>query len=321
MPTSVACVAILVLAAVVASGCGESSETASSPNSPAVAASPSPTETEISRLFFKSRWTEGTDNLKQTRAVARDYLAAVWARDVSLRVSELYADTCTLDAPLDGTRSDDALTTKYTWGIWESNLYWSRDAATYVAPGAAVIVGAVMDDPDDPTMVIPYLDMLAVSDGKITHEEIVGDPHETGVLTKGWKPTAAAPGPGDTAKEARAVAAKVREVISHTGDFASLKKVYDPDIVLLDTSEQKPLRGVKAVLAGHEDTAGVAEVDSFAVEPPIAGPGWALLRFRANGTVDLEALSLPGAIFMDIRDGKVVRMATYYDSTVVDLSP
>ena len=247
-------------------------------------------------------------------------------RAVSPRVAEFYAPEFTLDAWLDRTRVDDEMTAKYTWGIWESNLYWSPAAKTYLAPGVAVIAGAVMDDPDDATMVVPYVDMLAVSDGEITHEEILGDPHETGVFTKGWKATTAAAGADDTAKEARAVADTVREVLSRTGDFAALEKVYDPDIVFLDTSTDGPLRGVDAVLAWHEGTTrivGVAGVESLtvAIEPPIVGPGWAVPRTRTDGTIVMDAFSVPGAIVMDVRDGKVVRMKVYYDSTIIDLSP
>jgi len=315
-------VLLLVLAAMAAvvCGCGEASETEGQGASAPAASTPSPSRSETSPLLATSRWEPGTDDLAGTRAVARDYLDAVLARDVSPSVSDLYADTFTLDAWLDGSRVDDLMTAKYTWGIWESNLYWSPAAKTYVAPGVAVIAGAVMDDPDDPTVVLPYVDMLAVSDGRIVHEEILGDPHETGVVTKGWK-AAAAPAADDTAKEARAVAATVREVLSQTGDFTALERVYDPDIVFLDTSSDGPLRGVDAVLAWHEGTTKISSVDSLAIEAPIVGPGWAVLRTTTSGTIDMDAVSMPGAIVMDVRDGKVVRMTVYYDSTVLDLSP
>jgi ketosteroid isomerase-like protein len=315
---------LVLAAAVAACGGGEATDTegqGQGASSPTAAMTPSPSATETPPLFGTSSWERGTDGLKETRAVAREYAAAVLERAVSPRVSELYAPEFTLDAWLDRTRVDDLMTAKYIWGIWESNLYWSPAATTYVAPGVAVIAGAVMDDPDDPTMVLPYVDMLAVSDGRITHEEIIGDPHETGVVTKGWKATTAAAGADDTAKEARAAADTVREVLSRTGDFAALEKVYDPDIVFLDTSTDGPLRGVDAVLAWHEGTAQIADIESLAIEPPIAGPGWAVLRTRTGGTIDMDAFSVPGAIVMDVRDGKVVRMKVYYDSTIIDLSP
>lgn len=315
---------VLAAAAVAACGCGEAADTegrGQGTSSPTASMAPSPSATETSPPIDTSRWECGTDGLKETRALAREYLAAVLARDVSPYVSDLYAETFTLDAWLDRSRVDDLMTAKYTWGISESNLYWSPAAQTYVAPGVAVIAGAVMDDPDDPTMVLPYVDMLAVSDGKIAHEEIIGDPHETGVVTKGWKAATAAPGADDTAKEAQAVADEVREVLARTGDFAALKKVYDPNIVFLDTSTDGPLRGVDAVLAWHAGTTQIAGIESLAIEPPIAGPGWAVLRTRTGGTIDMDPFSVPGAIVMDVRDGKVVRMKVYYDSTIIDLSP
>jgi len=316
---------VLAVAAVAACGGGEEADTegqGQGTSSPTATMAPSPSGTETLTRFGTTRWERGADGLKETRAVAREYAAAVRERAVSPRVAEFYAAEFTLDAWLDRTRVDDEMTAKYTWGIWESNLYWSPAAQMYVAPGVAVIAGAVMDDPDDPTMVLPYVDMLAVSDGKITHEEIIGDPHETGVVTKGWKATTAPAGADDTAKEARAAADTVREVLSRTGDFAALEKVYDPDIVFLDTSTDGPLRGVDAVLAWHEGTTKIAGIESLAIEPPMAGPGWAVLRTRTGGTIDnMDAFSVPGAIVMDIRGGKVVRMKVYYDSTVVDLSP
>ncbi|MEE4276708.1 MAG: nuclear transport factor 2 family protein [Thermoleophilia bacterium] len=315
---------VLAVAAVAACGCGEETDTegqGQGASSPTATVAPSPSATETSTQFGTTRWECGTDGLKETRAVLREYQAAVRERAVSPRVAEFYAPEFTLDAWLDRTRVDDLMTAKYIWGMWESNLYWSPAARTYVAPGVAVIAGAVMDDPDDPTMVVPYVDMLAVSDGRITHEEIIGDPHETGVVTKGWKATTAAAEADDTAKEARAAADTVREVLSRTGDFAALEKVYDPDIVFLDTSTDGPLRGVDAVLAWHEGTTRITDIESLAIEPPIAGPGWAVLRTRTGGTIDMDAFSVPGAIVMDVRDGKVVQMRVYYDSTIIDLSP
>ncbi len=58
---------------------------------------------------------------------------------------------------------------------------------------------------------------------------------------------------------------------------------------------------VPVVAKVSEGTTQITVTDSLTVMPPIAGPGWAALRTRV--------------------DGKVVRMATYYDSTVVDLLP
>lgn len=313
---AVALALALLLGAVAGlAACGGSDEQAASPSASPISLTTSTPEPYV------SSWEAGTDGLAATRAVAARYLAALESETVSARADTLYAEDATLDNLIDATVTSDRDAIRTAWEGWEDGLQWMRGDTMYVAPGVAVHVAAVTDDRKSPTMVLPNISMIAVSGGKIAHEEILGDPRESIDITRGWQALTADPGPKDTAAAARRAADFVAKVCSQTGDFASLQKVYARDIVFLDASRARPLHGVDAAIAWHEATTRIEGADMLTFDPPITGPGWAVLRWTVSGTTaDGGNVSLPGVTVMELRGGKIARSMFFYDSSVLDLS-
>ena len=332
---AVVSVLLVVVAALALAACGGSADTAGP------AASPAPDQTTVkppTEPPAVSRWQPGTDDLAQTRRVARTYLTALMDREMVAQADRLYAADATLDNWIDRTHADDVNAIKEAWDKWQqqqgsnsstSNLVWPANPdrfVVHVVPGAVVFTVSTWAGGDQLfAYTIPYIDFLAVSGGQVVREDVYGDPHVTEIETAGapdgaenWPPR---PGAKDTPDRSTAVALKFSEIISQTRDFSALRKLHAPDIVALDTSQRRPLRGVDAVIAWHKGTTKVPGVDSLSVEPAIAGRGWAALRVTVNGISSAGTGHMPGAILLDIRNGKVVRMIHYYNSTVLDLSP
>jgi len=318
---------VAILGTMALGACGGSADTASS------AATSEPTQTAVTAPTEPpavSRWQPGTDDLAQTRAVARAYLRTFMDKtEMAAKADRLYAADATLDNWIARKHVDGVDAIKEVWEEWQQDWGWPANPdrfVTRVAPGAVVYTvsnwwGAYAYE-------IPYIDFLAVSDGKVVQDEVYGDPHVTEIATAGvpdgaetWPPR---PGAKDTEERSAAVALKFSEIISQTGDYAALRKLYElyaRDVVALDTSQRRPLRGVDAVIAWHKRTTKIPGADSLTVEPPIAGRGWAALRVTVNGISSAGTGHMPGAILLDIRNGKIVRVVHYYNSTVLDLSP
>jgi len=304
--------------------CGGSEDTAGSTMSPTpsqTVVTPPPAPPAV------SRWQPGTDDLAQTRVVARAYLRTFMDKtEMAARAGRLYAADATLDNWIDRTHVDGVDAIKEVWEEWQQAWVWPANPdrfVAHVAPGAVVFTVSTWSEGFG--VEYPYVDFLAVSGGKVVQDEVYGDPHVTEVPTKGapdraetWPPK---PGAQDTAERSAAVALRFSEIISQSGDYSALRKLYAPDVVALDTSQRRPLRGVDAVIAWHKRTTRIPGADSLSVEPPITGRGWAALRVTVNGISSAGTGHMPGAILLDIRDGRIVRVVHYYDSTVLDLSP
>jgi ketosteroid isomerase-like protein len=327
----VAVVLLLAAGAAVLSSCGGSGDAGSAS---ATTSPPGETQVTTSAVPALSRWRPGTDDLAGTRAVAHAYLHALMEGQVDDSVGlatdteRYYAPTATLDNWIDATHAEGVAAVSAVWQEWQSQLFWPRNSDRYVVhvlPGAIVLTGTVSDRPLGAQWVVPFIDLLAVSDGRIVHEDIYGDPHATQIQTQGAPDGAetwpSPPSAGETVDGAMTVSLAVADILSRSGEFAGLKGLYAPDITSLDTSQRRPLHGVTEVIAWHERTTEIPGADSLTIDTPLAGRGWAVLRTTVNGISAAGTGHMPGVILLDIRDGKVVRMTHYYDSTVLDLSP
>jgi ketosteroid isomerase-like protein len=313
--------AVAIFGTMALCACGGSGDSAGSTVSP----TPGQTVTPPPAPPAVSRWQSGADDLDQTRVVARAYLEALMDGEMVAQADRLYAADATLDNWIDRTHVDDVDAIKEVWEEWQQGLIWPRNPDRFVVrvvPGAVVFTVSTWSGGFG--VEYPYIDFLAVSDGKVVQDEVYGDPHVTETPTKG-APDGADDlpelGEKDTAERSAAVALKFSEIISQSGDYPALRKLCAPDVVALDTSQRRPLRGVDAVIAWHKRTTRIPGADSVTVEPPIAGRGWAALRVTVNGISTAGTGHMPGAILLDIRNGKIVRVIHYYDSTVLDLSP
>jgi hypothetical protein len=101
------------------------------------------------------------------------------------------------------------------------------------------------------------------------------------------------------------------------GDQTALAELLAPDVLFYDTELRREVRGVDAVLAWQSRTPAL---DAVANQAPIAGRGWAVVRWTVKQTfANGVQLALPGATVMEVRDRKVVRLTLYYDNTVITL--
>ena len=138
---------------------------------------------------------------------------------------------------------------------------------------------------------------------KVAHEEIFLNEGDSGPVAF----YGSAPGP----KVAAAVGAAFT-----TGDLAALKALVAPDVLFRDTAQPRGGRGWDAVLAWW----GMVPTVTLENKKPIAGPGWAVGRWTIRQVFSTGVeLALPGATVMDVRNGKVVRMTIYYNSSVMRL--
>jgi len=297
---------VLGIAAALALGaCGDSDEAAA----PATA-TPSTSPTIIPAAEPQGLWdgTPGSATLAQTTAAAKDYAGAL--------TNETFAAALyTTDATWDYWQNDQHQKGDTTIeGIYESageSGDWSQ-GHLLVAPGVAAYEGMFIVH-DNGTFSLPALSLLAVDGKKIAHEEIFldGGPKSKKAVTF----YGAAPGAKDTAKVASEVASAVGDAFA-IGDVAALQTLLAPDILFYDTGMRRGVQGVDAVLAWQAKTPRV----EVANEQPIAGQGWAVVRWtiREVSPEGVES-AVRGATVMEVRSGKVVRMTLYYDNAVVSL--
>ena len=315
--SSIACAVVLlaVAAALTIIGCGDSTTTASSstptpaaessPSASAAAVAPSPSASIVPAAEPVSTWDEpGSASAAQSLAVARRYAAALHAEKVK---TGLYAPGA-------------------TWHIWSSDdsadgpaeiasLYrevavyadWSK-GHVFAGPGVAVDEGQFTAYDTRST---PSLSLLAADGNKIVHEEIFINDGDTAAV----KVYGVSPGPKDTAAVAAKVGAAVGDAFA-TGDQAALRALVAPDVMFRDVAQKNGVRGWDALLAWWDNVPAVTLTN----KAPVAGQGWSLVRWtiRRDYSTGVQ-LAMPGATMMEVRDGKVVRMTVYYDSTNIRL--
>jgi len=308
---------LAVIAALALAACGGSCSTAASLQGATTTvplASPSP----VIAQDPISQWdAPGAASLAQTEAVARRYAAALSAEKIPK--AGLYAPGATSDIHssedhVQGAAAIEGIYRDGGTGSWG----WSKRHHILAAPGVAVYEGLFKDSFSEYTT--PDLVLLAVDGDKVTHEEVFF--HDS-ALTVGRRVTCcgSAPGTKDTASVAAQVGAAVGEAFA-SRDRSALHALVAPDVLFRDTSQPHGVRGRNAVLAW------LARVPTVKIEvkKPIAGPGWAVLRwtvrrfYSSTGYFPMGIkVADPGATVIEVRGGKVARMTLYYFSSVKDL--
>jgi hypothetical protein len=143
------------------------------------------------------------------------------------------------------------------------------------------------------------------------HEEIFLNEGATGPVRYG----VSAPGPKDTANVAAKVGAAVGDAFA-SGDRAALQALVAPDVLFRDITVPHGERGWDALLAWWDKVPAV----TLEGKKPISGPGWAVGRWTIRQVFSTGVeLAMPGASVMEVRNGKVVRMTLYYNSSVMRL--
>jgi len=186
----------------------------------------------------------------------------------------------------------------------------SKQYHLLAAPGVAMLEGMLQFSNSSDSG--PYLALLAVDGDKIAHEEVfdgAGQP---------VAPFGSAPRSGDTAEVAARVGAKVGAAIA-SHDRAVLKALLARDVVFRDTASEHDVRGANAVLSWWRTVAPAKKLKIKNLAP-IAGPGWAVVRWTCRRTHKDGFLpgvtiveSRNGATVIEVRDGQVVRMTLYLE--------
>jgi ketosteroid isomerase-like protein len=304
-------VAVLVLIGLVAlAACGGSSTSTSNSTSP-VATAPSASPSIVRAEEPVSQWdSPGSATLAQTKAVAKEWAAALTAEKIP--GAGLYAEDATFDYWASGEIHDKgAPAIEATYQDAADALDWGEG---HVCIGPGVIVYEEMLTVNDSTAArFPTLSLLAVDGTQVSHEEVFLDP---GPDTKRAVIFArSAPSTQDTAEVATEVATAAGDAFA-TGDQVALRGLLAPDVRFYDSALRHGVSGVDAVLDWRSRTPTV----DFSNQEPIAGPGWAVVRWTARRVYSTGVeVAMPGATMMEVRDGKVARMTLYYDNAVVGL--
>lgn len=301
----IACAAALLAAAAVLTfaGCGDSSSTESSSSPVAATVTPSPSIVPAAEPV--STWDEpGSASPAQTLAVARRYAAALHAENVK---TGLYAPGATWHIWSSDASAKGPADIAGVYGDVAEYADWSK-GHVYAGAGAGVEEGQLTVYGTSST---PYLTLLAVDGNKIVHEEIFINEGDTPAV----KVFGAAPGPKDTAAVAAKVGEKVGDAFA-TGDRAALQALVAPDVMFRDVAEKNGVRGWDALATWWDNVPSVTLTN----KDPVAGQGWSVVRWtiRRDYSTGVQ-LAMPGATMMEVRDGKVVRMTVYYDSSNIRL--
>ena len=286
--------ALLVVAALMAAGglAACSSETTPS-------ASPSPTPS--SAIAFDP-FPPGTATAEEAMAIGRDYAAQLTAK--TLGTSALFAADAIVRISFTGEEFTGADVLAY----YSHPGFLANDFSTapMYATGGAAVVEHTVSNADGP--LIYTLEMLSVSDGKITHQEVYGAGVAGGVAPQ---PMASQPGPADTGEAAHAVVTAYFKALAK-GDVTAASALYDPAVVFQD-ADAKP-GGAPELVAWHQKLAAVPEL-LFEPRSIIAGDGWALARWVLGGTTSYGLWTGgTGATMFEVRDGKIARQTMYYDT-------
>ena len=308
--TAVAGVLLLLLFALLAAlalaACSGSGSTAS--NSPSAAATtPSASLSIAPAAEPVSNWdAPGSASLAQTLAVVHRYAAQLHAKKIP--GAGLYDPSATFD---DSTAAGShlqgvaAIAGLYR-DAYASAFAWSPKYHVMAAPGVAIYEVQLKTGATGST---PALALLAVDGNKIRHEQVFLNEGNTGPVTF----ASSAPGAKDNAKVAAQVAAKA--AINSSGDMATLQTLIAPDMLFRDTSESLTVPG-SSWPEWRNHLPGAVTIES---KKPIAGPGWAVVRWTARQVGSTVEWAMPGATVMEVRRGRIVRMTLYYDSTVMRL--
>jgi hypothetical protein len=216
-----------------------------------------------------------------------------------------------------------------TWDLWATDAHTTggkrilrelKDAAGDFGWSqghllAAAGVGAweaILLQPGDKRYGAPFLQLVSVDGGKVSHVETLLSSVPRGEIAA----EAGEPGPGDTTTSTARVAEAFSEAFA-AGDGATLRSIVAPRVAFADASTVKTLRGPDALVGWR---AAMIDTD-FELREPIVGRGWAVARWTAQRDVYDVHIAVPGATVVEVRDGKVVRATLYYDPAEISLKP
>lgn len=267
------------------------------------------------------RWRPGTEGLKETTRVVRQFTSAL--RDGSMATRQLWTVTATLDDWADKVAVLGPNAVRAWYAASAKTTHWGRLHALIGEPGllpdgrTAVLEGS-LDRADDPGWRTAVLHLVAVSDGKISAEELYFDGGGHGGL-----PTPCSGSPSESDGRAAIEAAQslgdalsygVRSWLMESPDL------FAPDVRFLDITQPRESTGFSAIV---EWFAGLPDVRFWPAysQRPVVGYGWVVLRWSitgrgANGSIVNE----PGPTVLEIRGGKIARMTMYYDSRDIKLA-
>lgn len=264
------------------------------------------------------RWdAPGTASSARAGAVARHYVAVLSSGRIP--DAQLYTANATCDFWGAGRQVRGAMNIQreHRRLAHERDRAWSWSKVCHLltGPGVAVCEGMSkgsnrhVDPPPDPA---PYLVVFAVDGAKIAHEEVFSQGGGRPVTFYG-----SPPGPGDTVQVAAHVGAALGAAFA-TRDRAALQALLAPDVLFRDVTDRRGARGRDAVLTWWRAIAPAKAV-KIRDRAPIAGPGWAVVRWTARRFYKTGYLpngvdeSRNGATVIEVRDGKVVRMTLYLE--------
>jgi hypothetical protein len=301
------------------------------PSTSSPAASQGPTSEQLppqKRIILDDgvyRWdAPGTASLTQTQAVARRYAATLSTEEIP--GAELYAANATWDdwgmgRQVRGGKDIQSVYREFAYEAAEHPFLsdeepgWalskrSRSYHLLAAPGVAICEGMFQftNSIDSGS----YLALLAVDGDRIAHEEIfAGGSRSVAFLGFG-------PGPGDTAKVAARVGAAAGAALA-IRDWPALQALLARDVLFRDVTNQENVRGQGRVLSWWR-TLAPASVVKITNQAPIAGLGWAVVRWTGqptytNGYFPKTVFdeSRNAATVIEVRDGKVVRMTLHLE--------
>ena len=159
------------------------------------------------------------------------------------------------------------------------------------------------------------LDLLAVSGGTISREIFLDT--SGGRAAEPVTQWPSAPTSADTVARTKKTARAFADAA--TGNTLKIGLLLADDVLFYDTAQKRERRGATALLRWW----GGRTAWNYANRPTdglIVGPGWAAVRWTATGgQTSTDDITMPGAMMLEIRSGKVVRMTLYYDAATLPL--
>jgi ketosteroid isomerase-like protein len=293
-------VALLALAACGGSGTSPSSPPTGTPPT----LTPSPTSTA-------GLWQPGTDPLAATAEVATQWPATLSTERFA--ASDIWSPQATFDLWASEMHVSGGAAVKDVYVGAAPDSAWTAGHAL-VTPGVAAYEGLFTQSGQEPTAA---LDLLAVSGGRIAHEEIYLDTSGSLAATPvtQWP---SAPTFADTVARTKKTATAFADAVSVSSTLKMGLLLAD-DVLFYDTAQKRERRGATALLRWWSGRTAWTSSNKLQ-DGLVVGRGWAAIRWTATGgQTSTDDITMPSATVLEIRSGKVVRMTLYYDSATLQL--
>jgi ketosteroid isomerase-like protein len=258
----------------------------------------------VTPLVAYTAWPPGTASVAQTLAVADEFAARMHAETL------WSANVLAADSTMDIWIADEHYKGAQVRGYFSPTeagrvLDWSKPTVL-AAAGTAAVEGTARSTP----VAMRFVEVLTISHGKVTHQEVYGDTGSGSAAPP--KPVAARPGAADTAAEAKATVNAYYAALPK-GDAAVSAALYSLKAVFQDTTHQGKAGDRDQAIAWQIKLAAVPNV-SLQVKSLVAGKGWAVARWLFSGRTKGGLWhSVPGATVFEVRGGRIVRQTLYYN--------